>query len=133
MCRSPWENIAYEIILTSLGLVRLIWLICLMRGKWPYSRCFVECCFQNWTNWRSILVQFPYCFFSLRFVSIPGVHLYTSTDTATVWNKSCFFYRNDQIFIYSLNFSDKIKRELVQAVVVLVLLYGCTTFYQAFR
>ena len=38
-------------------LVRLAWLVFVMRGRWPYSRCFVGCCRQDLFNvGRSILV-----------------------------------------------------------------------------
>ena len=39
---------------------------------------------------RSIFVYFPYSFFSIRFVSIYVVHLYSSIDTTTAWKKSRF-------------------------------------------
>ena len=39
------------------SLVHLIWIVCDMRGKWPYSCCFVKCCFQDlFKTARSILV-----------------------------------------------------------------------------
>ena len=28
-------------------LVNLIWMVCEIRGKWPYSCCYVRCCFQD--------------------------------------------------------------------------------------
>ena len=28
-------------------LVRLIWIVFVMGGRWPYSCCFVRCCFQD--------------------------------------------------------------------------------------
>ena len=38
-------------------LVRLIWIVSVMGGKWPYSCCFVGCCLQDLFNIaRSILV-----------------------------------------------------------------------------
>ena len=58
-------------------LVRLTLRVFVMGGKWPYSCCFVECsCFQ--------------AFFSIRFVSVHVVHLYSSIDTTAAWNKLCF-------------------------------------------
>ena len=45
-------------------LVRLIWMVSEMRGRWPFSCCFVGCCFQDLYNMaRSILVQLPSNFF----------------------------------------------------------------------
>ena len=47
-------------------------------GKWPYSCCFVECCFQDLFNIaHSILVQFLSSFSSVHFVSIYEVHPYS--------------------------------------------------------
>ena len=51
MCSSPWENIVYEFVLTSTAAVPSMscssWLIFEIVGKWPYSCCFVGCCFQD--------------------------------------------------------------------------------------
>ena len=42
-CWSPLENATHEFILTLLAcLVCLIWMVCMMGGKWPYSCCFLE-------------------------------------------------------------------------------------------
>ena len=50
MWRSPQEYVAYEFVLTSPAvsacLVHLTWIV-FMGGRWPYSCCFVECCFQD--------------------------------------------------------------------------------------
>ena len=38
-------------------LIRLIWIVFVMGGKWPYSYCFVGCCLQDYFKIaRSILV-----------------------------------------------------------------------------
>ena len=48
-------------------LIRLIWMVFEMGGRWPYICCFVGCCFQDLFNIaRSILVQLLSCFFSIR-------------------------------------------------------------------
>ena len=55
-------------------LVRLIWIVFLMGGKWPYSCCFVGCCLPGLFNIASsILVSLPSSFFFLffSFVYIP--------------------------------------------------------------
>ena len=62
-----------------------------MGGKWPYNCRFVGCCFKDLFNiTRSILVQFPSSFFSMRFVSVHVVHPYCSIDTTAAWKKSIF-------------------------------------------
>ena len=67
-------------------LVRLTWIVFVMGGWWPYSRCFVVCCPQDLFNIaRSILVWLPFSFFSRRFVSVQIVHLYSSIDTTAAW------------------------------------------------
>ena len=51
--------------------VRLIWTVLEMGGRSPYSCCFVGCCIQDLFNiTRSIFVQLPSRFFSIRFVSV---------------------------------------------------------------
>ena len=62
-----------------------------MGGKWPYSCCFVQCCFQDLLNIaRSILVQFLSSFFSMHLISNHVVHQYSRIDTPTTWKKLCF-------------------------------------------
>ena len=62
-----------------------------MGGRWPYSCCFVGCCFQDLFNTaRSILVQFPSSFFSIGFVSVNWVHPYSRIDTIVAWKKLRF-------------------------------------------
>ena len=66
-----------------------------MGGKWPYSCCFVGCCFQNlFKIARSILMKFPSSFFAMCLVSAHVVHPYSSLDTATAWKK-CHFILSD--------------------------------------
>ena len=72
-------------------LVRLIWIIFEMGGKWPYSCCFMGCCFQDLFNIaRRILGQFPSSFFSIRKVNVHVVHPYSRIDTTTSWEKLRF-------------------------------------------
>ena len=69
-------------------LVRLIWIIFVMGGKWPYSCYFVGCCLPDLFNIScSILVLLPSSFFSIRLVSVYVVHPYSSIDTTTAWKK----------------------------------------------
>ena len=72
-------------------LVRLTWIVFMMGGRWPYSWCFVGRCRQDLFNIaRSILVLLPSSFFSSRFISVQVVHLYSSINTTTAWQKLRF-------------------------------------------
>ena len=72
-------------------LVRLIWMAFEMDDMWPYSCCFVGCCFQDLFNIaRSIIVQLPSSFFYMRLVSVHVVHPYSSMDTTTARKKFRF-------------------------------------------
>ena len=86
-------------------LVRLTWIVFVMRGRWPYSWCLMGCCRQDLFNiTRSILVQLPSSFFSSRFVSVHVVHPYGSIDTTAAWKKLRFILsvRSDFHIIDSL-------------------------------
>ena len=72
-------------------LVRLTSIVFAMRGRCPYSCCFVGCCLQDvFQIARSILVLLPSSFFSIRFVSVHLVHPYSSIDTTAAWKKVRF-------------------------------------------
>ena len=72
-------------------LVRLTWIVFVMGGRWPYSRCFVGCCHQDLFNIaRNIFVYLPSSFFSSCFVSVEVVHPYSSIDTTAAWMKLRF-------------------------------------------
>ena len=82
-------------------LVRLILIVFVIGGRWPYSCCFVECCLQElFSIDHSILVQLPSSFFSIRFVSVQVVHPYSSIDTTAAWKKLCFISSVMNIYIY---------------------------------
>ena len=69
-------------------LVHQTWMVLEMGGRWLYSCCFVGCCFQDLFNTAcSILEQWPSTFFSIHFVSIRVVHLYSSIDTIAARKK----------------------------------------------
>ena len=73
-------------------------MVCEMRGKWPYSCCFVGCCFQNlFMTARSICVLPPLSLFSMHFVNAHEVHSYSITDTA--WKKSSGVYLSTEFCI----------------------------------
>ena len=77
-----------------------------MGGKWLYSCCFMECCFQDlFSITRSILGQFTSSFFSIHFVSVHVVHPNSSTDTTTALKKYCLILsdRSDFYIIDSLS------------------------------
>ena len=62
-----------------------------MGGWWPYSCCFMGCCFQDlFSIVRSILVQFLSSLFSICLVSIHVVHPYNRIDTSDAWKKLSF-------------------------------------------
>ena len=71
-------------------LVYLIWMVWEIGGKWLYICCYVNYCFQDlFSITCSILVQSPFSFFSICFISIHRVHLYSSIDTTAAygWNR----------------------------------------------
>ena len=71
--------------------VHLIWMVLEIGCRWPYSCCFVECCFQNLLNLScSILLQFLSSFFSKHFLYVHVVHPRRRTDTTANWNKLHF-------------------------------------------
>ena len=97
----PLENVSYEFVRTSravsCNLVRMIWMVLEMGGRWPYSCCLMGCCFQVLFNIaRSILVQLPSSFFSIRFVRIHVLHPYSSMNTTATWKKCVLSYPYDR-------------------------------------
>ena len=69
-----------------------------MGGRWPYSYCFVGCCFQDLFNiTRSIFV--PSSLFSIRLVTVQVVHPYSNMDTTAAWKNYVLFYRIGLTFI----------------------------------
>ena len=79
--------------------VGLIWMVLEMEGWWSYSCCFVECCFQDLFNIaRSILVQLPSSFLSIRLVSVLVVHPYSCMDPTAAWKKLCFILSDKSDF-----------------------------------
>ena len=72
-------------------LVRLTWIVFVIRCRWPYSWCLVGCCRQDlFKIARSILVQLPSSFFSSRFLRVHVVHPYSST-AATAATELIYF------------------------------------------
>ena len=72
-------------------LVHLILIVFMMGGRWLYSCCFVGCCLYDLFNIAcSILVYLPSSFFSIRFISVHVVHLYSSIDMTAAWKKLHF-------------------------------------------
>ena len=73
-----------------------------MGCKWPYSCCFMGCLFNIAC---SILGKFPFSVFSMHFVSVLMVYLYSSIDTTAGWKKSRFIVsvRSDFHMIDSLS------------------------------
>ena len=96
LCLSMWmgppEYVAYEFATISSSVSRMSSsIIFLMGSRWPYSCCFVGCCFQDlFSIARSILVWLPSSFFSLRLVSVHVVHPCSSVVTTAAWKNLRF-------------------------------------------
>ena len=103
------------------------WIAC----KWSYSCFFMRCCYQDLFNRAcSPLVQFPPCFFSIRFVSVYVVHPYNSIDTTTAWKKSCLILldRLDFCIIDSLSIAvHAFTKCILTSLSVKTLLHGMGT------
>ena len=81
------------LLLCPTCLVRLTWIVFVMGGRWSYSCCFVGCCPQDVFNIaRSILVQLPSSFFSIRLVNVHIVHPCSSIDTTADWKKTAIYF-----------------------------------------
>ena len=93
MCRSPWENMAYEFILTSSAMPCISYLfsmVCEMWGNWLYRCCFGGCCFQNFFKTAcSILVLCLSSFFSVSLASRWCNHTVVLTQLQ-LWKKFHF-------------------------------------------
>ena len=101
----PFENVAYELVITLqclANLVRLIWMVFEKRSSWPYNCYFVGCCFQDVFNiLHSILMQMPSSLFYVCFVSVHVVHPFSSMGTTTTCKKLLFILSNT-IFQHNL-------------------------------
>ena len=93
-------------------LVRLTLIVFVMGGRWLYSWGFLGCCLLDlFKIARSILVQLPSSFFSIRLVSVHVVHPYSNIDTTAAWKKLCFilsvrsdFHMTDSLLIAAHTF-----------------------------
>ena len=66
--------------------VRLIWIIFVIGGRWPYRFCLVGCCIQDFLDIaRSILVQLTSSFFFWTLCQRPCGESYSSMDTTAAW------------------------------------------------
>ena len=74
-------------------LVRLIWKVLGMGGKCPYSSYFFWMLLPG-----CLLMQFPSSFFSVRLVSIYGVHLYSRINMTAAWKRLCFILSDKSDF-----------------------------------
>ena len=62
-----------------------------MGGKWPYSRCFIGCCFR--TRLKQHGVKFLSSFFSNCFITVPTCHAYfiwMVCEMGGKWPYSCY-------------------------------------------
>ena len=74
-------------------LIRLIWIVLEMGGRWSYSCCFVGCCFKVFIIMvRRIPVQLALSLFSIRLVSVYVVHTYGNKVTTTAWKKTAIYF-----------------------------------------
>ena len=93
--RNLQENLA-----CSKSLIRFIWMVCVMGGKWPYNCSFAGDCFQNsFKTAHSILMHF----FSKCFVRVHEVLPYNNTNTTTALKISRLISRS---FIWKIIFSN---------------------------
>ena len=103
MWLDPWKNIPYEFVLASSAvcLIRFIWMVWEMGGKWQYNCCFVGCCFQElFCVARSILVQIPSTFFFLCVLTASMWCIHTVVLTQPLLGRDpVLFYRIDQTSI----------------------------------
>ena len=82
-----------------LCIVHLIRMVFEMGGSWPYSCCFVGCCFHDLFNIaRSIFVQLSSSFFSIHLVSVHVVHPYSSMNMTAAWKRLRFILSNRSDF-----------------------------------
>ena len=80
-------------------LVRLIWIIFEINGRWLYSCCFLKCCLQDLFNIaRSILVQLPSNLFFSRLVSVHHDHRLKETAFHLIVQVYIYIY----IYIYEV-------------------------------
>ena len=97
-----------------------------MRGKRPYSYRFVVWCFQNlFKTVCDILVWFPSSFFSMCFVCVHAVHLYSTIVTVTTWKKSQFSLSKSDFHMIdnpSIAFYSDVRRILISLSVGEILL-----------
>ena len=102
ICQCPLKNIANEFIFVSSEESYVScssWMVFEIGGKWPYSCCFVGCCFQNlFKTACSILVLFLSSLFSIHLANNHTVHPYNSTNTFIAWKKSHFILSNSSDF-----------------------------------
>ena len=89
-----------------------------MRGAWPYSCCFVGCCFQDLFNIaRSIILQLLSSFFSMRLVSVDGC-IHIVVWTWLLIEKMCFNQNQTReistLTIWALKLEDKAASHLLK-------------------
>ena len=85
-----------------------------IEGRWPYSFCFVGCCFQDLFNiTRRILVQVSSDSFSIRLVRVQVVHPYSSIDTTAPWKKLRFILSDESDFHLISNLTTAVHALLV--------------------
>ena len=94
------------------GLIRVIWMFCVMGSKWPYSGSFVWCCFQDsFKSARSSYLAFSPC---ILFESSWCIHMVVLTQTR--FGRNCFilpdFHMIDNLLIAIYAFTMPMLRPL---------------------
>ena len=83
--------------------IYLTWIVCEMGSRWPYSCCFIGCCFLDlFKTAPCIRVLFPLNIFFMRFVSLNVVHPYSSMTQLQLRRNSILFYGIGQTPIWSV-------------------------------
>ena len=84
--------------------VCLIWMILEVGDKWPYSWCFLGCCFQDlFSRAHSIFTLSPSSFSSIRLVRIHVVHPYNRSDMTAARGKNCIIILSDKSAFHMIN------------------------------
>ena len=88
-------------------LIRLLWMVFEMGGRWLFSCCFVE--FVQYISKHSCVV--PVYLFLYRFSSVRVVHLYSRMDTTAAWkmrfklSDRFYFHMTDNLSIATHTFA----------------------------
>ena len=123
-------------------LVRVTWIAFVMGDRWPYSWCLVGCCRQDLFNIaRSMCYNQTGDIYTLDGTSLKLVDKFTYLGSSVSSTEKDIDTRLTKAWtvidrlsiIWKSDLTDKMKRSFFQAVVVSILLYGCTIWTLAKR